>query len=199
VILGAGFDCRALRMGELANMPVFEVDRAAMIARKERVLGSVQTPRNVCRIGVDFRNDNLGNCLFEAGCSVHLRTLFIWEGVTNYLDSRSVDAVFDSFARGTSLGSRIIFTYVHADVLDGRFAAPGVERLATVLRGYGEPWTFGFRPAELPASLAKKGIQLLTDLGAADYRRKYTSPGNKLVGYEFYRAALAEKVVDAAH
>ena len=71
--------------------------------------------------------------------------------------------------------------------------------MTAVLRAYGEPWTFGFRPEEVPAYLVKKGLQMMIDLGAGDYRRKYTSPGNKLVGYEFYRAALAVKVVDATH
>ena len=97
------------------------------------------------------------------------------------------------------MGSRIIFTYVHADVLNNSFAAPGVLRLANALRAYGEPWTFGFKPEEVPAYLAKKGLQLLIDLGAAEYRGKYMSPVKKLIGYEFYRAALAEKVGHAAH
>ena len=45
VILGAGFDCRALRMKELKNIPVFEVDRPAMIAHKERIVGQNQRGR----------------------------------------------------------------------------------------------------------------------------------------------------------
>jgi methyltransferase (TIGR00027 family) len=200
VILGAGFDCRALRMRELENIPVFEVDRAAMIARKELLLGgSHQTPSRIRRLGVDFQKDDLGNRLAEAGCSANLRTLFIWEGVTNYLDARSVEAVFNFFARDACFGSRIIFTYVHADVLNSRFATPGVLRLTAALRAYGEPWTFGFKPEEVPAYLAKKGLRLLLDLGAAEYRGKYLPPVKKLIGYEFYRAALAEKVGHAPH
>jgi methyltransferase (TIGR00027 family) len=200
VILGAGFDCRALRLTELADIPVFEVDRAPMLALKERVLGEAsQIDRYVHRVGVDFQKDNLGQRLVEAGYSVNLRTLFIWEGVTNYLDADSVDAVFNFFAQTASPGSGIIFTYVHAGVLDGRFDAPGFERLTAVLRAYGEPWTFGFKPEMLPAYLAKKGIRLLIDLDATVYRRKYMPPVNKLVGYEFYRAALAQKIDHAAH
>src|SRR5262245_60970728 len=34
VILGAGFDCRALRLPALASVTVFELDRAEMLARK---------------------------------------------------------------------------------------------------------------------------------------------------------------------
>jgi methyltransferase (TIGR00027 family) len=199
VILGAGFDTRALRMKELADIPVFEVDRPAMIIRKERTLGAGhQRPSRISRIGIDFQKDNLENRLAEAGC-LNLQTLLIWEGVTNYLDNRSVEAVFDFFAREVSVGSRIIFTYVHADVLNGRFVVPGVSRLTSALSAYGEPWTFGFVPEEVPAYLAKKGIRLLVDLGAAEYRARYMPPVNKLIGYEFYRVALAEKVGCAAH
>jgi methyltransferase (TIGR00027 family) len=200
VVLGAGFDCRALRMKELKNIPVFEIDRAAMIAHKERIVGgSHRTPSRIRRLGVDFQKDNLGNRLAEAGWSANLRTLFIWEGVTNYLDSRSVEAVFNFFAADACFGSRLIFTYVHADVLNSSFVTPGVLRLTAALRAYGEPWTFGFRPEEVPAYLAEKGLRLLIDLGAAEYRSKYMAPVKKLIGYEFYRAALAEKAGHAAH
>ena len=119
--------------------------------------------------------------------------------MTNYLDLRSVDAIFNFFARDASIGSRIIFTYVHADVLNRKFTAPGVARLTAALSAYGEPWTFGFLPEEVPAYLVKKGIRLLADLGAAEYRARYMPPVNKRIGYEFYRVALAEKVGYAAH
>jgi methyltransferase (TIGR00027 family) len=160
--------------------------------------GSHRTPSRIRRLGVDFQKDNLGNRLTEAGWSANLRTLFIWEGVTNYLDTRSVETVFNFFTADACFGSRIIFTYVHADVLNSSFVAPGVVRLAAALRAYGEPWTFGFKPEEVPAYLAKKGLRLLIDLGAAEYRGKYMAPVKKLIGYEFYRAALAEKVGHAA-
>jgi methyltransferase (TIGR00027 family) len=200
VILGAGFDCRPLRLTELADIPVFEVDRAPMLALKQHVLGEArQRDRHVRRVGVDFQKDDLGHRLFEAGYSANLRTLFIWEGVTNYLDAESVDAVFNFFAQTAPPASRIIFTYVHAGVLDGRFDAPGLVGLTAVLRAYGEPWTFGFEPEKLPAYLAKKGISLLVDLGATEYRRKCMTPVNKPFGYEFYRAALAENMDHAAH
>jgi methyltransferase (TIGR00027 family) len=186
-------------MRELANIPVLEIDRASMIARKEHVLdGSGRKSSRVRRVCVDFHQDNLGTHLTGADWSANLKTLFIWEGVTNYLDAESVDAVFDFFAQGAPAGSRIIFTYVHVGVLEGAFAAPGLERLTAVLRDYGEPWTFGFEPKEVPGYLQQKGIQLLFDLGAAEYRQKYMPPVKKPIGYEFYRVALAEKVRDAA-
>lgn len=71
-------------------------------------------------------------------------------------------------------------------------------RLTADLRLYGQPWTFGFKPEEVPAYLAKNGLHLLNDLGAAEYRGKYMAHVKKLIGYEFYRAAFAEKVGHAA-
>ena len=44
-------------------------------------------------------------------------------GVTNYLDAPSLWAVFDLVARICATGSRMIFTDVHAGLLDGRFQA----------------------------------------------------------------------------
>ena len=47
VILGAGFDCRALRLPALANLPVFEVDRSALLIAKRRRLHSKGLNRNM--------------------------------------------------------------------------------------------------------------------------------------------------------
>jgi len=192
VILGAGFDCRALRMKELVSVPTFEVDRARMIAFKEGSLRNEPQPGNLKRVPIDFLKDRLESRLVSAGFSTRARTLFVWEGVTNYLDAASVGAMFDFFAGSTPAGSKVIFTYVHADAINGSFPAAGLERLTKRLRDYGEPWTFGFDPKELPGYLTSKGIALLADVSAAQYRRMYIPNAEALIGYEFYRAVLAE-------
>jgi O-methyltransferase involved in polyketide biosynthesis len=49
-----------------------------------------------------------------AGYRESARTLFLWEGVTNYLDEAAVDATLRWCARA-SPGSLLLFTYVHRD------------------------------------------------------------------------------------
>jgi methyltransferase (TIGR00027 family) len=197
VILGAGFDCRALRLKTLADIPVFEVDRAAMIAFKNAALIGVNGP-HVIRVAVDFQKDVLRDRLLAAGFAQDVKSLFVWEGVTNYLDAAAVGAVFEFVVRSASTGSKIVFTYIHADAVEGSFAAPGLTGLLEHLRAIGEPWTFGFHPEELRAYLARKGLRLLADLGATEYRGKYLRPApQRPVGYEFYRAALAEVATNA--
>jgi methyltransferase (TIGR00027 family) len=197
VILGAGFDCRALRLPALANLPVFEVDRSALLTAKRRRLHSKGLPghAHLHDVPVDFLRDDLGARLSACGLRRGERMVFVWEGVTNYLDAAAVAAVFDLVSRISASGSRIIFTYVHADVLTGRFSAPGLERIFNRLAASGETWTFGFRPENLSDYLLQRGLRLLEDLGAAEYRHRVMGRRARgLVGYEFYRVAMAEVI-----
>jgi methyltransferase (TIGR00027 family) len=191
VIMGAGFDCRALRLEELQAASVLELDRLEMVAAKSRCLADVRAP-HVTRVPIDFLTEKPDKLLLEAGYSPRARTLFIWEGVTNYLDEASVDGAFETFARA-AVGSRLIFTYVHADAISGRFSAPGLPQLLAHLQRIGEAWTFGFYPEAMPDYLAYRGYSLIADLGATDYRARYWPPPEQPEGYEFYRAVLAEK------
>jgi methyltransferase (TIGR00027 family) len=163
-----------------------------MLDLKSRFVADAQV-RNV---PIDFLNEKPEDRLIAAGYAVAVKTLFIWEGVTNYLDAVAIDTAFDFFSRSAA-GSRVVFTYVHADAIDGSFPAPGLAKLLDRLRRIGEAWTFGFRPQDVPGYLAQKGFRLIADLGAADYRALYWPPPGQAEGYEFYRAVLAEKY-DAA-
>jgi methyltransferase (TIGR00027 family) len=192
VIMGAGYDCRPLRLKELQSVSVLELDRGEMLALKARLLADAPA-RNVVRVPIDFLTEEAEERLREGGYSPRVRTLFLWEGVTNYLDQASVDATFSTFARSAT-GSRVIFTYVHADALSGHFPAPGLVKLLARLRRIGEAWTFGFYPEAVPDYLTHRGFRLLADLGAAEYRAGYWPPAERPEGYEFYRAVLAEKL-----
>jgi methyltransferase (TIGR00027 family) len=88
VIMGAGFDCRALRMPELLNCAVFELDRREMHDRKLQLLGDTQVP-HIQRVPIDFLSERPEDRLLAAGYSPDEKTLFIWEGVTNYLDAEA--------------------------------------------------------------------------------------------------------------
>jgi methyltransferase (TIGR00027 family) len=196
VILGAGFDCRAYRLSGIERARVFEVDypstSAAKRARLAALLGGL--PGHVTFVALDFDRQPLLAALAAAGCDRGRRSIVIWEGVTNYLTAAAVDATLRAIATFAP-GSRLLFTYVHRGVLDGSVAFEGAERLGPTLRRAREPWTFGFDPAELPAYLAARGIALVDDLGADDYRARYLGAAGR--GYAFYRVAVARVGGDA--
>jgi O-methyltransferase involved in polyketide biosynthesis len=121
-----------------------------------------------------------------------VRSFFVWEGVTNYLDERAVDATL-RFVAGAAPGSALLFTYVDRALLEAPERFTGAASASRVVRAAGEPWTFGLAPAELRGYLAARGLDLAWDLGAADYRARYfgSAAAARLRGYEWYHAALA--------
>jgi O-methyltransferase involved in polyketide biosynthesis len=86
----------------------------------------------------------------------------------------------------------VLFTYVHAQVLDQPQAFAGTERLFATLSAAGECWTFGLNPASLHSFLTQRGLVLEADVGASEYRARYFGrPADRMRGYEFYRIAVA--------
>jgi O-methyltransferase involved in polyketide biosynthesis len=113
--------------------------------------------------------------------------------VTNYLTADAVDATLRHLADLTASGSRVIFTYVDRAALDGTGTFSGVEEWHAVVRQQGEPWTFGFDPADLPRYLAARGMRLTLDLSARDAADRYLVPlGRHEPTAPFYRIAQAE-------
>jgi methyltransferase (TIGR00027 family) len=149
VILGAGFDCRAQRMAELADAQVFEVDRAETQAAKR-----AQLPGNTVRfVAVDFLRDQVGERLEAAGWQPRRPSLFVWEGVTGYLSEPAVESVLRWIA-STAAGTRVVFTYLHGGLLDGSVEFPGGTRMMDIVKRLGEPWTFGLHPGAVAGSWA---------------------------------------------
>jgi methyltransferase (TIGR00027 family) len=158
VLLGAGLDARALRLREL-GLRVFEVDHPATHARKKGFIGDASTT-----VAWDFEKDPLSDLparLASLGYDRAAPGCVIWEGVTMYL---SVQAIEDSVAMLRDLlapGSILAFTYFGRERLDRpTIAGRLIGRLA---KGHGEPWKFGWDPAELPAWMAERGFQLELD------------------------------------
>jgi methyltransferase (TIGR00027 family) len=193
VILGAGFDARAYRLPSLRDVTVFEVDQPDTQASKRRALGKslAVLPARVRFVATDFNQHGLESAMVAAGYRESVRTCFLWEGVTNYLTEDAVDATLRWCARAAP-GSRLLFTYVHQDVLVRPDAFHGTARLFASLERFGETWTFGIDPSRMPGFLAARGLILECDLGAADYRARYFEHAARdMRGYEFYRIAMA--------
>ena len=187
VILGAGFDCRAHRLPELANATVFEVDRAdTQAVKRERVRGGRADVRYVA---VDFLRDDTAARLAAAGWDKTRPTFFVWEGVTNYLTEAAVARVL-AWVGTLPAPSTIAFTYIHRGVLDGTGRFQGAAKMVENVARLGEPWSFGIEPTELPAFLARAGLVLREDVGADEYRVRYLGAGDH-AGYAFYRIAVA--------
>ena len=75
------------------ELKVFEVDHPASQKDKLKKLIKIfgQIPANVTYVAIDFNEQKLADRLFECGYRKDLKTLFIWQGVTQYLTPAAVD------------------------------------------------------------------------------------------------------------
>ena len=182
VILGAGLDSRAYRMGpDYKGVRFFEVDSPATQEDKKqrivRLLGSL--PGNVVYVPVDFETQTLEARLSEAGFQAGEPAFFVWEGVTMYLNAEAVDATLNYIGRGTAPGSSIIFDYVPAGVIDGTSPEPPAvrKRRLSMLERFGEPWLFGVPDGGIGDLAGKHGLELVSNLRIRELWDRYLRAG----------------------
>jgi methyltransferase (TIGR00027 family) len=156
VILGAGLDGRAWRMGELSDAVVFEVDHPdSQQAKRGRVASLAQTAREVRFAAVDFTKDDLDASLAKAGHDPTRPTTWIWEGVVMYLARRDIEATLDIIARRSTPGSQVVILY-HAPALIVWLVGPVVRRL-------GEPLRSSFTEDAMRELLSEHGFGVVSD------------------------------------
>lgn len=134
VILGTGFDTRALRMPELADVRVFEIDFADQLARKRAFLAAagVTLPERVAYLPCDFEGDWPSRLLVDLEAHGFRRgagAMFLWEGVIGYIDGPAIDRSLAFMVQAGGPGTRVAFTWaqpaIDPDTLEQRTARAG--------------------------------------------------------------------------
>ena len=194
VVLGAGLDTLAYRLARKTDIPIFEVDQQVNITRKaatvRRVLGEL--PSSVRLVPLDFERDDVLSALAELGYRNGYRTFFVWEGVTQYLTADAVHATLESL-RPAASGSRLIFTYVRRDFLDG-VNFYGAQQLYRRFRQRQQLWRFGLSPDEVASFLDGHGWRLVEQLGPEQIVQRYIKPtGRNLTASQVEWSAYANK------
>ena len=179
VILGAGLDSRAYR-NELHEgvVKVFEVDHPATqlskIEQVKKVFGKI--PSHVTYIPIDFIDETLDK-LLTYGFDRSLKTLFIWEGVTPYLNKESVDTTLAWVHANSASGSAIIFDYQQ---MSGRQAQIRRDILyALVSRLSDEKDVFGFENGQIEDYLMQKGFTHVVNVSADQLTHLYCTGPNR--------------------
>jgi methyltransferase (TIGR00027 family) len=141
VILGAGFDTRAYRLPNDTRVRVFEVDtpRTQLVKRETLKKAGIDSG-GVTFVPADFEKDDWLACLAAAGFDPGERTLFLWEGVTMYLDRAAVEETLRKIA-STAPGSVVAFDYFTTEALESRALYWRYGRAAT--NAAGETLKFG--------------------------------------------------------
>jgi methyltransferase (TIGR00027 family) len=194
VILGAGLDTLAYRLARKSDITIFEVDQAVNIERKaaavRRALGEL--PTSVQLVPLDFERDDVLTTLGGYGYRPDYRTFFVWEGVTQYLTADAVHATLESL-RPAASGSRLVFTYVRRDFIDG-VNFYGAKQLYRRFRQRQQLWLCGLLPEEVAAFLDGHGWRLVEQLGPEEIVQRYVEPtGRDLTASQVEWSAYAQK------
>lgn len=173
VVLGAGYDCRALRMPELDACQVFEVDHPATQRHKRDVLERHGIESPVTYVTWNFEErpvEDLPDYLGELGQDPGSPTFTIWEGVTMYLSEPAIDASLRAISEWSGPDGELAMTYF----AKSRLAQPSIATriMRAAVSTIGEPWRWGWAPDELPSYLAERGLELTRDISLADAARE---------------------------
>lgn len=194
VNLGAGFDTRAFRLPGLASTPVWEIDQQQNIETKRARLHKLfeDIPTRIKLVPVNFEREMLRDVLALHGYQEAGRTFFILEAVTQYLTGAGIHAIFE-FLAGARPGSRLTFTYIRKDFIEGR-EMYGEERLYQRYVAGGRLWLFGIDPEGVAKFLEPYGWRVIEHCGYDELVERYIKvTGRALAFTSIERIVHAEK------
>lgn len=199
VFLGAGYDTRACRFSDLIrDTRLFELDMPATQQHKRGLMAqaSIEIPPQLTFVALDFNRDSLAAALHAAGYSATARTLFVWEGVTYYLPSQTVEETLAFIRQESAPGSVVCFDYMlPASDLDARY---GARQSRDAMRAMytAEPLFFEMAEDGVASFLAERGFALSDHVNAAEMHDRYlaladgTSAGQVLDLFNLAQAQL---------
>jgi methyltransferase (TIGR00027 family) len=192
VILGAGYDTRAYRMGaELGGARVFEVDLPLMSADKRArvtaALGSL--PEDVHYVEVDFNGQDPFARLAEWGYEESARTLFVLSGVSMYLPEEAVRKLLCQVAAQRARRASILFDYMYDDLLTEPERYPGAVNFLARTRDVGERIRYGVSEEDLPALVESCGLELASQHDMSEVAERHLRRTDGTLVAEPYRFA----------
>ena len=145
VILGAGYDGRALRFGGTPTR-WFEVDFPSTQADKRRRLAALGvSPLGVTYVPIDLMRGDLEQTLGSAGHDATTPTLFIVEGLVPYLTLEATATMFQALRARAAAGSVLVATFfVSTEPND--FLLAWYRAREVFFRMIGEPRRSDYRP-----------------------------------------------------
>jgi methyltransferase (TIGR00027 family) len=197
VNLGAGMDCRAYYIPGVEKIRYFEVDHPSVIEKKKakmkKILGKL--PNHVTYVPVDFEKQSLETELKKAGYNLKSKTLFIWEGVSQYISKEANENTMKYVAQAAP-GSKIVFTYILKSLIEGKdlndIAKKGMYKW--MVKGF-KMWIYGLDPAKMRKYLSKYNLSPIEDIGSKEMKERYVKKINpSLDVLDIERIALAKVI-----
>jgi methyltransferase (TIGR00027 family) len=200
VFLGAGYDTRPYRFKDsIKQTEIFELDAPTTQQTKKQFLkkSNIPIPDKLHFVPINFNKENLNEVLIKAGFKMNKKTLFIWEGVTEYLTHEAVDSTLD-FIRKKS-GNTVAFNYIYKSVVDGTCDYYGAKEIVKAASESDEPYQFGIEEGKIEQFLKDRRFETVTHYTAEELEKKYLTKNDgslfgKISGHICLVLASAKKV-----
>jgi len=191
VILGAGLDARAARLGR-EGVRFFEVDQPASQAdKRERLSRFGGYPMNAATfVPCDFERDDFVQALENAGLDRRSPTCFVWEGVIYYLAEHAARSTLGRLATEFDPGSLLLFDYLNSKMAKSSPRLRDEDRaMKGIIEELGEPMQFGIDdPTPL---MADCGYRFLRTVSFDELALEYTGTYARERFFRFQAIALA--------
>jgi methyltransferase (TIGR00027 family) len=191
VLLGAGFDTLALRVGPALR--VFEVDhpgtQAAKLAVLRRVGLGASAAGRVRPVACNFETDDLAARLVASGFDPGRPSVFLWSGVSYYLTAEAASATVAQVAELSAWGSYLLFDYLTPPAVDGTSPDRTARCARRRARRAGEPFRFGLDPEHTGDWLASLGFELVDQSTPDEIVSGLTSGGRRSIRYALIATA----------
>jgi methyltransferase (TIGR00027 family) len=189
VLLGAGYDARALRLAS-DGVRFFEVDHPATQADKKQKLSRLGIEDHATFVTVDFTKDKLQDRLLASGFVASKPTFFLWEGVIMYLSEEQVRGTLRALYELAAHGSKLSFDCVRGgtSLLDDAIATVGKISFGAF---FGEPLDFRANPEPLRDILLSERWELSEIASIKELHQRYLSGGPMISPRDMGFVALA--------
>jgi methyltransferase (TIGR00027 family) len=208
IILGAGYDTRAYRLGLPSHVRIYEVDQEPVQSRKRSKLARATDlpPVDVIHVAVDLKFDSLHAALTNArGFDPAAKMVVTLEGVTQYIPKIATASTINTIDALCGPGSTLFLSYVDENTRDDPAKVCGkgypnpasVQRIEKLVKMAGEPWVSYFGQAEVPKFLEEcSRFALVSDTSMVEANEEFFAPvgrglpERKLCCFERYVVAV---------
>ena len=145
----------------------------------------IEIPREVQLVPIDFNRESLAEVLEKAGYEAGEKSLFIWEGVSYYLEAAAVDAILAFFHRASHGESTIAFDYTTPISESNWDALHGAKEFAQTMKEHhaDEALMFAIADHDLASFLVKRGLRIVEHLDSEEIERRFlTDENGSLIG-----------------
>ena len=178
VLLGAGYDSRAYRFTNLnEGTRIFELDIAPTQNRKKKCIrkARIDIPKHVTFVPINFNQESLKDALEKAGYNNDKKTLFIWEGVSYYLEEESVNTTLEFVSQNFHSESAIAFDYTIPISNENINDYYGVKEFVQAMKEYhpNEELMFSIDGDKTESFLNQRGLKVVKHMDNEEIERTY--------------------------